>query len=36
MNLYEIDYYDKYSGEKKTATATGIVSYEAVKRFCVS
>ena len=33
MNLYEIDYYDKYSGEKKTATATGIGSYETVKDF---
>lgn len=33
MNLYEIDYYDKSSDEKKTATATGSVSYEAVKDF---
>lgn len=33
MNLYEIDYYDKFSDEKKTATATGIVSYDAVKDF---
>ena len=33
MNLYEIDYYDKFSGEKKTATATGIALYEAVKDF---
>ena len=33
MNLYEIDYYDKFDGEKKTATATGGVSYEAVKDF---
>ena len=31
MNLYEIDYYDEYSDEKKTATATGSVSYEAIK-----
>lgn len=36
MNLYEIDYYDKFSGEKKTTTATCNVSYDAVKRFCVS
>lgn len=33
MNLYEIDYYDKFSDEKKTAAATGSVSYEAVKDF---
>lgn len=33
MNLYEIDYYDKFSGEKKTVTATGIVLYETVKDF---
>lgn len=33
MNLYEIDYYDKFSDEKKTATATGIVLYDAVKDF---
>ena len=33
MNLYEIDYYDELSDEKKTATAIGIVSYEAVKDF---
>lgn len=33
MNLYEIDYYDKFSDEKKTATATGSVLYVAVKDF---
>lgn len=33
MNLYEIDYYDKYSDEKKTATATGSTVYEATKDF---
>lgn len=33
MNLYEIDYYDKFSDEKKTATATGTTSYEVVKDF---
>lgn len=33
MNLYEIDYYDKFSDEKKTATATGIVAYDTVKDF---
>ena len=33
MNLYEIDYYDKYSDEKKTSTVTASVSYEAVKDF---
>ena len=33
MNLYEIDYYDKFSGEKKTATATGIALYDTVKDF---
>lgn len=33
MNLYEIDYYDKFSDEKKTTTATGIVLYDAVKDF---
>lgn len=33
MNLYEIDYYEKYSDEKKTATATGSVSHEAIKDF---
>lgn len=33
MNLYEIDYYDKFSGEKKTSTATGIVLYDTVKDF---
>lgn len=33
MNLYEIDYYDKFSGEKKTAFATGIVLYDTVKDF---
>lgn len=33
MNLYEIDYYDKCSCEKKTATATGSVLYDAVKDF---
>lgn len=33
MNLYEIDYYEKYSSEKKTATATCSVSYEAAKDF---
>lgn len=33
MNLYEIDYYDKFSDEKKTDTATGSVAYDAVKDF---
>lgn len=33
MNLYEIDYYDKFSDEKKTATATGIALYDTVKDF---
>ena len=33
MNLYEIDYYDKFSDEKKTATATGTVLYDTVKDF---
>ena len=33
MNLYEIDYYDKYSDEKKTATATGSTLYEATTDF---
>lgn len=33
MNLYEIDYYDKFSDEKKTTTATGSVADEAVKDF---
>lgn len=33
MNLYEIDYYDKFSDEKKTATATGNVLYDTVKDF---
>lgn len=33
MNLYEIDYYDEFSGEKKTATATGIALYDTVKDF---
>lgn len=33
MNLYEIDYYDKFNDEKKTVTATGSGSYEAVKDF---
>lgn len=33
MNLYEIDYYDKFSDEKKTTTATGSALYEAVKDF---
>lgn len=33
MNLYEIDYYDKFSDEKKTTTATGIALYDAVKDF---
>lgn len=33
MNLYEIDYYDNFSDEKKTATSTGIALYEAVKDF---
>lgn len=33
MNLYEIDYYDKFSDEKKTTTATGSALYEAAKDF---
>ena len=33
MNLYEIDYYDKFSDEKKTATATGTGLYDTVKDF---
>lgn len=33
MNLYEIDYYDKFSDEKKTATATGTVLYDVAKDF---
>lgn len=33
MNLYEIDYYDKFSDEKKTTNVTGIVLYDAVKDF---
>lgn len=33
MNLYEIDYYDKFSDEKKTAAATGNVLYDTVKDF---
>lgn len=33
MNLYEIDYYDEYSGEKKTANATGSGLYETAKDF---
>lgn len=33
MNLYEIDYYDKFSDEKKTAVATGSVLYEVLNDF---
>lgn len=33
MNLYEIDYYDKFSDEKKTTTATGSTAYDGAKDF---